>query len=135
MTLEELRRRCFSHGADDSKIYVFTDKYSADNFIEWKYDGNEDSNDFEIDFTLYGINPIQMYLQEKWLNINVNWFTPVAMNEVVAVVGYPDWDQQAKEELWEQVAEYCDNDVITTEEVWLDTQPQFKENSVEKHTG
>lgn len=32
-----------------------------------------------------------------------------------------------KEELWEQVVEYCDNDVITTEEVWLDTQPQFKD--------
>lgn len=32
-----------------------------------------------------------------------------------------------KEEHWEQVVEYCDNDVITTEEVWLDTQPQFKD--------
>lgn len=92
MTLEELMRRCFSHGADYSKIYVFTDEDSADSFIEWKYDGNEDSNDFEIDFTLYGIQPIRMYLQEKWLNINVSWFMPVAMNEVVAVVEYREDD-------------------------------------------
>lgn len=90
MTLEELWRRCYSHGTDDSMIYVFTDEDSADNFIEWKYDGNEDSNDFEIDFALYGTKPIRRYLQEKWLNINVNWFTPVAMNEVVAVVEYQE---------------------------------------------
>ena len=92
MTLEELVRRCCSHGADYSKIYVFTDEDSADSFIKWKYDENEYSNDFEIDFVLYGIKPIRSYLQEKWLNINVNWFTPVAMNEVVAVVGYQEDD-------------------------------------------
>lgn len=44
-------------------------------------------------------------------------------------LGLP-WDQPVKEELWEQVAEYCDNDVITTEEVWLYTQPQFKAREI-----
>ena len=30
------------------------------------------------------------------------------------------WDQPVPEELWKKVAEYCENDVMATEEVWLD---------------
>lgn len=39
-------------------------------------------------------------------------------------LGLP-WDQPVPEELWEKVAEYCDNDVIATEAVWNATQGDF----------
>lgn len=39
-------------------------------------------------------------------------------------LGLP-WDQPVAEELWNKVAEYCDNDVIATEAVWNATQGDF----------
>lgn len=39
-------------------------------------------------------------------------------------LGLP-WDQPVPEELWPKVAEYCDNDVISTEAVWEATQADF----------
>ncbi len=39
-------------------------------------------------------------------------------------LGLP-WDQPVPEEKWNQVAEYCDNDVISTEAVWWKTQEDF----------
>ena len=39
-------------------------------------------------------------------------------------LGLP-WDQPVPEEMWEKVAEYCDNDVIATEAVWNATQADF----------
>lgn len=39
-------------------------------------------------------------------------------------LGLP-WDQPVPEEMWEQVAEYCDNDVIATEAVWNHLQSDF----------
>ena len=39
-------------------------------------------------------------------------------------LGLP-WDQPVPEELWLKVAEYCDNDVISTEAVWDATQGDF----------
>lgn len=39
-------------------------------------------------------------------------------------LGLP-WDQPVPEELWEMVAEYCDNDVIATEAVWNKTHNDF----------
>lgn len=35
------------------------------------------------------------------------------------------WDKPVPRELWEKVAEYCDNDVIATEAVWDATQDDF----------
>lgn len=35
------------------------------------------------------------------------------------------WDEPVPEELWEKVARYCDNDVISTEAVWEDRQADF----------
>ena len=35
------------------------------------------------------------------------------------------WDEPVPEELWPKVAEYCDNDVISTEAVWDDRQADF----------
>ena len=32
-------------------------------------------------------------------------------------LGLP-WDQPVPEELWQKVAEYCDNDVIATDKAW-----------------
>lgn len=39
-------------------------------------------------------------------------------------LGLP-WDQPVPQELWEKVAEYCDNDVIATEAVWEARQQDF----------
>lgn len=39
-------------------------------------------------------------------------------------LGLP-WDKPVPEELWPKVAEYCDNDVISTEAVWNATQDDF----------
>ena len=39
-------------------------------------------------------------------------------------LGLP-WDQPVPEELWNKVAEYCDNDVIATEAVWNHLQADF----------
>lgn len=39
-------------------------------------------------------------------------------------LGLP-WDKPVPEELWTEVAEYCDNDVIATEAVWNATQGDF----------
>ncbi len=39
-------------------------------------------------------------------------------------LGLP-WDKPVPENLWEKVAEYCDNDVIATEAVWDATQGDF----------
>ena len=54
----------------------------------------DECDDYEESFEHHWerIKSIRSYLQEKWMNINVNWFTPVAMNEVVAVVGYQEDD-------------------------------------------
>ena len=35
------------------------------------------------------------------------------------------WDQPVPENLWQKVAEYCDNDVLATEAVWKATQADF----------
>jgi len=39
-------------------------------------------------------------------------------------LGLP-WDKPVPEDIWEKVAEYCDNDVIATEAVWNATQADF----------
>lgn len=39
-------------------------------------------------------------------------------------LGLP-WDKPVPEEMWEKVAEYCDNDVIATEAVWNATHDDF----------
>lgn len=39
-------------------------------------------------------------------------------------LGLP-WDEPVPEERWEEVASYCDNDVISTEAVWNDRQQDF----------
>ena len=44
-------------------------------------------------------------------------------------LGLP-WDQPVPEEMWEKVAEYCDNDVIATEAVWNATQTDFKARQI-----
>lgn len=38
---------------------------------------------------------------------------------------YP-WDQDVPEDKWEEIADYCCNDVIATEAVWNATQPDFR---------
>lgn len=45
-------------------------------------------------------------------------------------LGLP-WDQPVPEERWEEVAEYCDNDVIATEAVWNATQADFNARKIQ----
>lgn len=42
-----------------------------------------------------------------------------------------DWDEPVPEELWERVAEYCDNDVIATEKVFNHTQGDFAARKIQ----
>lgn len=44
-------------------------------------------------------------------------------------LGLP-WDKPVPEELWEKVAEYCDNDVIATEAVWNARQEDWKARQI-----
>lgn len=44
-------------------------------------------------------------------------------------LGLP-WDKPVPKELWETVAEYCDNDVISTEAVWEATQGDFQAREI-----
>lgn len=44
-------------------------------------------------------------------------------------LGLP-WDKPVPKELWEKVAEYCDNDVIATEAVFEETQGDFKARQI-----
>lgn len=53
-------------------------------------------------------------------------------------LGLP-WDKPVPEERWVEVAEYCDNDVISTEAVWNATQADFRARqilvSIAQHAG
>lgn len=44
-------------------------------------------------------------------------------------LGLP-WDKPVPENMWDVVAEYCDNDVISTEAVWEATQKDFKAREI-----
>lgn len=44
-------------------------------------------------------------------------------------LGLP-WDKPVPEELWDKVAEYCDNDVIATEAVFEETQGDFRARQI-----
>lgn len=44
-------------------------------------------------------------------------------------LGLP-WDKPVPKELWPKVAEYCDNDVISTEAVWYATEEDFKARQI-----
>lgn len=44
-------------------------------------------------------------------------------------LGLP-WDKPVPENLWQTVAEYCDNDVISTEAVWDATQKDFRAREI-----
>lgn len=44
-------------------------------------------------------------------------------------LGLP-WDKPVPESMWDIVAEYCDNDVISTEAVWEATQEDFKAREI-----
>lgn len=44
-------------------------------------------------------------------------------------LGYP-WDQPVPEDKWQEVAEYCDNDVNSTEAVWNATKADFEAREI-----
>lgn len=44
-------------------------------------------------------------------------------------LGYP-WDKPVPEDKWKEVAEYCDNDVISTEAVWNATKADFEAREI-----
>lgn len=59
----------------------------------------------------------EIELRAKWEAEHPGEVCPLRHKELAL-----DWDQPVPEELWETVAEYCDNDVIATEWVWNDRQ-------------
>ena len=40
------------------------------------------------------------------------------------------WDQPVPEDLWDKVADYCENDVGSTEAVWNHNQEDFKAREI-----
>lgn len=40
------------------------------------------------------------------------------------------WDQELPEDMWDEAARYCINDVMATEQVWIETQPDFKAREI-----
>ena len=61
----------------------------------------------------------------------VSYWSEIGWNEGTKhkELGLP-WDQPVKEDLWEKVSEYCDNDVLMTEQVWYATEPEFKAREI-----
>lgn len=40
------------------------------------------------------------------------------------------WDKEIPEEMWDECARYCKNDVLATEQLWLETQSDFKAREI-----
>ncbi len=63
---------------------------------------------------------IERLLVEKWLKDEEYGANVISHKEL----GLP-WDQPVPEERWAEVAEYCDNDVLATENVWYARHADF----------
>ena len=86
MTLGEFKSMTFSHGAETSKIMVFSDEDSCDDYLAWKYDGDKESNGFFIDMMIESEMKLKAFLTKDWVNAEVQYYIPTAMNEVAVVV-------------------------------------------------
>lgn len=84
MTLEELKSKCFSmpgHVAP-SRLYVFTDEDSADDWIEG-------GNAYELTMVLQSDMVADYTLKEEWCKAEVQHFHAVGEDELVVVVEEP----------------------------------------------
>lgn len=56
------------------------------------------------------------------------------LDGTLGIIGHKEldwpWDKEIPEELWDEVARYCKNDVLATEQVWLETQSDFKAREI-----
>ena len=84
MTLEELKSKCFTmpgHVAS-SKLFVFTDEYSADDWIEGE-------SGYELTMVLQSDMVPSYTLKEEWCKAEVQHFYAVGEDELVVVVEEP----------------------------------------------
>lgn len=84
MTLEELNNQCFSMPGhlEPSRLYVFTDKDNADNWI----DGGRSS---ELTMVLQSSMVTDYTLKKEWCKAEVQYFHAVGENELVVVIEEP----------------------------------------------
>ncbi len=85
MTLEELKAKCFSmpgHVAP-SRLYVFTDEDSADDWIEG-------GSGYELTMVLQSDMVADYTLKEEWCKAEVQHFHAVGEDELVVVVEEPE---------------------------------------------
>ena len=68
---------------------------------------------------------VEKALVNKWLEDEKYGVAVISHKEL----GLP-WDQPVPEERWHEVAEYCDNDVIATENVWYARQEDWKARQI-----
>lgn len=87
MTLAEFKSKFYSRPSvvPPTMLYVFTDEYSADNWIECKYFGSTD-HAYELSFVLSSDMIEGYYLQEKWCKAEVQQFYAVEPDVIVIVV-------------------------------------------------
>lgn len=56
------------------------------------------------------------------------------MDGTLQVIGHKEfawpWDQPLPEDKWDECAKYCVNDVLATEQVWIETQSDFKAREI-----
>ena len=75
----------------------------------------------------YNLSYIDVYDYAKTKQSLKKWEIELGIHH--KELGLP-WDQPVPEEKWNEVAEYCDNDVIATEAVWEHTQADFKAREI-----
>ena len=56
------------------------------------------------------------------------------LDGTLKIIGHKEldwpWDKEIPEEMWDEAARYCVNDVLATEQVWIETQPDFKAREI-----
>lgn len=56
------------------------------------------------------------------------------LDGTLKIIGHKEfewpWDQEIPEDMWMECARYCQNDVLATEQVWLETQSDFKAREI-----
>lgn len=85
MTLVELTKLFYSTNKDPTRIYIFNDEASVDNFA------NGD-NDFDVLFCIQSHYACQMYLKPEYANAKVEYFYAVEKDTLAA------WITPLKEE-------------------------------------
>lgn len=108
---------------DNHMLYARAMGYSNEqlfNLSQKIVDKNEQRNAFFREAYNISLTDIYDYSSDK--KGLKKWEIELGINHVE--LGLP-WDKPVPEELWPKVAEYCDNDVLSTLCVWCATQPDF----------